>query len=999
MDIKLFKAAIKWMIGQVPLLGAAYASWLPIQQNPVVALLLAVLYEIVFALFAFGRSFVGKVWAQLEPDMVKASVDWVRAMVRGFAPGFRKRYNQQVIYDHRVFNVRGLRTQGSFTLALEKVFVGLRIAPGNVQNATAAAIPFKPLYADLGNGPQTIWAFLHAMQNTPCTALAIIGPPGSGKTTLLQHIALIFASNRQRRQRMRAYTPVMLFLRDHYKKIVADSPNLGDLAQAYFSDAKRYPELKPPIGWFAHQLSAGKCMVLLDGLDEVDTADNRRKVAAWVDQQIKNYPKCLFVLSARPPGYKDAPLQHAHVLEVQSFSAAQVREFVHNWYLANEVMSNAGKVDAGVRQEATRRADDLLTRLQQLPALNELTVNPLLLTMIATVHRYRGQLPGRRVELYSEICDVLLGHRRQAVGVIEPLSAAQKRVALQPLAHHMATSKQLEIKETDAADIVAPYLARLGLNDEASKTFFKEVEASSGLFVESELGKWRFAHKTFLEYLTAAHWVEENTAQDWAHLVSDSWWHETLRLYAAQRDGSAIAEACLNERSTPAWLLAVDLREEARELTATIRQRIDDTLRDDLESPDAERFKRAAEMLLSKRLRRLQALPAPIVLDDEWITCAEYQVFLDAMRAQGQFYQPDHWTQWRFASGQAQTPIAGMRFEAAQAFCAWLSQRQNQEVMLQLPKWPNEASQMVDMVAIPMGWWTSQKKVFLPRTAKIDLDLFLQSAPSPPPLNEIVAHARIRFHTSIFVSSIFTNGLINTLVGIFASGPNGLTNALTNALNQWYAYDLDLARALARALAFDRPRDLTRILVRELDSALDLALDLARDLTRDRNLASDFKQTLGIALDLGLPSILGLYLASDRASQTNYTELIIKLAALSTISDQQLRQKMLLGAILKLLQKTDQASFNVAAWRKAMSEYVCLLAEYMWLGLQEIRQADKKQGWFGRLTGKTSNIKKLNAAEDYARRLYWQMKVLLLREEGKLPAWEGIRLERVRGED
>ncbi|MEU7661934.1 hypothetical protein AB0B60_26120, partial [Streptomyces lincolnensis] len=31
--------------------------------------------------------------------------------------------------------------------------------------------------------------------------------------------------------------------------------------------------------------------------------------------------------------------------------------------------------------------------------------NPLLLTMIANVHRYRGQLPGSRAELYAEMCD------------------------------------------------------------------------------------------------------------------------------------------------------------------------------------------------------------------------------------------------------------------------------------------------------------------------------------------------------------------------------------------------------------------------------------------------------------------------------------------------------------------------------------------------------------------------------------------------------------------
>jgi predicted NACHT family NTPase len=56
-----------------------------------------------------------------------------------------------------------------------------------------------------------------------------------------------------------------------------------------------------------------------------------------------------------------------------------------------------------------------------------MALNPLLLTMIATVHCYRGALPGRRVELYDEICDVLLGKRSEYKGIIEPLTAHQKK--------------------------------------------------------------------------------------------------------------------------------------------------------------------------------------------------------------------------------------------------------------------------------------------------------------------------------------------------------------------------------------------------------------------------------------------------------------------------------------------------------------------------------------------------------------------------------------------
>jgi len=76
------------------------------------------------------------------------------ATKRRWFSGFQRRYNQHIIYEHRVFNVRGLRTQGTFTLKLEKVFVELRIAHSNPQQANVNPVLAKEL---AGNRP--IWAF------------------------------------------------------------------------------------------------------------------------------------------------------------------------------------------------------------------------------------------------------------------------------------------------------------------------------------------------------------------------------------------------------------------------------------------------------------------------------------------------------------------------------------------------------------------------------------------------------------------------------------------------------------------------------------------------------------------------------------------------------------------------------------------------------------------------------------------------------------------------
>ncbi|MDG4583344.1 MAG: NACHT domain-containing protein [Candidatus Competibacter sp.] len=589
------------MTGQLPPIAFFYHLREQALQDPWQAAGLLALYEIGLVLLSFGRKVWKKVWPELKKDAVNATAAWLLNAVRIGLSGFRRRYNQQVYYEHRFFNVRGLRTQGSFKLELDRVFVELRIAP-----AAGSVSSHSNLLADVElQGSKPIWDFLRVVRRKEletAPAFAVIGAPGCGKTTLLQHLALAFAQNRQRKLKLPAYMPVLLFLREHIKTIASkEPPHLAELVQTHFADAKRYPNLKPPEGWFAAQLRRGRCLVMLDGLDEVARQNQREKVSTWVNKQIGLYPRCPFILTSRPQGYYSAPLDKVHVLGVQPFSYEQVKRFVHAWYLENEIFST-GKDDPGVCQQAEQGAQDLLERLRGLPALSDLTVNPLLLTMIAMVHRYRGQLPGRRIELYAEICDVLLGHWRKAKGIQDNLTAAQKRVALQPLAAAMMKRRLRQIGATEAMAVMAEPLQSVNVKGEDAATFLPDVQASSGLLQESELGEWRFAHLSFQEYLAAAHFSEHGEELNFAEWVDDSWWHETLRLYAAQSNATALVRACLAKDTVPALSLAADCLDEARQIDIDVRQTLEQKLIVDLESDDPERRKLAAEVKLHRRL-------------------------------------------------------------------------------------------------------------------------------------------------------------------------------------------------------------------------------------------------------------------------------------------------------------------------------------------------------------------------------------------------------------
>jgi hypothetical protein len=166
----------------------------------------------------------------------------------------------------------------------------------------------------------------------------------------------------------------------------------------------RYGLAEPP-GWLDGRLRAGDCVVLLDGLDEVARQEDRVAVSEWVSAQVRRYPRNDFVVTSRSAGYQSAPVDAAIPVQTQPLTQQQVYRFLHAWYLAVE------RYSPGVAgPDITRRAAaEALARLHDSPPLRELTVNPLLLTLIATVHWHHGALPGSRAELYAQICQACCG--------------------------------------------------------------------------------------------------------------------------------------------------------------------------------------------------------------------------------------------------------------------------------------------------------------------------------------------------------------------------------------------------------------------------------------------------------------------------------------------------------------------------------------------------------------------------------------------------------------
>lgn len=584
-----------WLGWFLPGLGLAVMFYF-LLRGQWTAAFLALVVTVILTLFIHAIKFFIPVINQLAPkfrakrqEIADIFVDSIWNKIEDLTSPFQREYYKGLTYICRDYQTQGLDKDR--ILNLQKVFVPLKIAATEAANISHEMI--QPPKDERNNSNETqIGNFLAAIDKYPeFRRMAVLGAPGSGKTTLLRYLTQTYATKQQRKVHRKApkLIPILLYLRDVREKIVNN--NLLTLAelinQQVEQQQQKYHLLNPPPNWFAEKLLQNQCLVMLDGLDEVADETQRQQVSSWVDAQMHAYPDTAFILTSRPFGYKTARLQQeVTVLEVQPFNLKQMQQFISSWYLETEVISRAGLDDRGVRAEAKQQADDLIKRIKNSKPLADMAVNPLLLTMIATVHRRGSALPGKRVELYKEICQLLLEKRQRAKNIADAITATQKQSVLQVLAFELMQQKTRDFKLSDGIDWIKDKLVEVTVSGANPEGFIQQVRDVSGLLVEKEVGVYEFAHLSFQEYLAAVQIKESNQENLLIGNINQSWWAETIRLYAAQSNASNLIRTVLamSSPSIEELALAYDCLEEGLSVNPDVRQQLEQRLNADLES-------------------------------------------------------------------------------------------------------------------------------------------------------------------------------------------------------------------------------------------------------------------------------------------------------------------------------------------------------------------------------------------------------------------------------
>lgn len=809
----------------IPTLGGGTAVYFVLNQQ-VGKAILSFTISFIWGIIAIGGTFLRQVRFEVDQKLKERAAilaEWIVSNLETFVlklwwrltSRFRGDYYKSLIYRYRTYRTEGLKTKGKFALDMAEVFIPLRVAaqgPDLISPIMMQAKNRQPKRLE-------IWDFLGAFADKPAFRhIAVIGAPGCGKTSLLEYLALTYALKTHRRQHRRAptLTPILLYLRDIRNEIIGDDP--PSLPQVV-ENQEFVKRLRPPPNWFQNKLRHNQCLVMLDGLDEVADEEQRNLVSRWINRQMVEYADTPFILTSRPFGFKNAPLEQIGiVLEVQPFNLREIEQFIRNWYLQSEVMRQLRKEDAGVRELAKRQADDLISRIKNNAPLAAMAVNPLLLTMIATVHDNRGALPGRRVELYAEICDVLLGRRQEAKNIPDLLTAKQKQVVLQVLAFELMKKETRQFTLKTGALLIMNVLATVAGPKASADDFLRHVADVSGLIIERELGIHEFAHKSFQEYLAAAQVKEIGSEGALIRNINQSWWEETIRLYAAQGDATNLIQAALDLPSIDTLSLAYDCLEEGGRVSPAVRRRLEDKLEAGFASDQPEVARLATEVRLSRRLNRLLRIDEGLEIDTGCITCAEYQLFIDQKRKEGQFHQPDHWPTLRFPDGSAAEPITGIRSSDALDFCEWLNhQYPSHEFKYRIPTF----EELKDNAAAESevgNWCRSGKKKIIAGVSQEQWRVWEKDVVEAfkRDLTLLLPVGAVQNHSMDHLSNI----PLDRALDVTAVGNWQLHR------NRSLVFGRDLQRALDMTLVRDQKRDLVflRRLIRSLAVALDIDL-------------------------------------------------------------------------------------------------------------------------------------------------------------------------------
>jgi formylglycine-generating enzyme required for sulfatase activity len=375
-------------------------------------------------------------------------------------------------------------------------------------------------------------------------ALLILGDPGSGKSTSLASFALDSAT--KWKPNTNDVVPIWVNLGssgvgargDAESILLAGVPELEVAASRGGGEA--FESLN---GFLRDAIRDGRALLLLDGLDEVKehVLDEVRRAIAQV-LKLRNNTRLLvtcrtFDYRLSTPNRK-IPIERE--LELLPYNAAERKLYVERWYAA------AIRVGRFTPAQATELSAALVVELKG-DTLAELAESPLLLALLTLIHSEEAKLPDTR----AVVCDRAITYMLADSAKWRVREAGSSTLASPPvlsLATELAYESHIaeETRQTpytgvtkETIDAIAVKICRLMAEADTAREapsaqdLAQRLLKSHGLLLESGGGRFKFAHRSFQEFLAGQYYAAGAPHDEALARAPLAHWREPFRLMAS----------------------------------------------------------------------------------------------------------------------------------------------------------------------------------------------------------------------------------------------------------------------------------------------------------------------------------------------------------------------------------------------------------------------------------------------------------------------------------
>jgi len=418
--------------------------------------------------------------------------------------------------------------------------------------------------------------------------LVLLGDPGSGKSTFVNFVAFCLAGEavqvatgrpmpanlalltaplpadeddkRKKEEKSQTWMygpllPVHIILRDFAARGL---PPTGQRATAdhlwafICTDQLAKAALADYAPHLRNELLQQGGLILLDGLDEVPEAEERRvQIKQAIDDFVQTFHRCRIVVTSRTYAYQRQAWHLANFNEalLAPFIPSQIRHFVTRWYAHSAEQRRLTATDAQGRAKLLTQAIFASDRLR------ELAERPLLLTLMASLHAWRGgNLPEGREELYADTVSLLLDRwesqrivrdAQGEINIIQPslqeflqIDRKQLQLLLNRVAFQSHATQPDLVGTADIAEsvLVTGLLAMRQNPDAKPLRLIEYLSQRAGLLLPRGVGVYSFPHRSFQEYLAACHLTDHEYPDQLAELArhAPERWREVTLLAGAK---------------------------------------------------------------------------------------------------------------------------------------------------------------------------------------------------------------------------------------------------------------------------------------------------------------------------------------------------------------------------------------------------------------------------------------------------------------------------------